>query len=148
VIVTPSLQDQLRESPQVLRELILFVARNIAGSEAEAFAEEVETWIRKHLGRDYAWPGDVRELEQCVRSVLIRKEYQPPQARAPSIQENVLRAISSGSLTAEGLLSRYCTLVYWQTGSYEQTARRLKLDRRTVKSKIDPELLAAFRAGT
>jgi hypothetical protein len=36
---------------------------------------------------------------------------------------------------------------YWQTGNYEQTAHRLKLDRRTVRSKINPELLAALRAG-
>jgi transcriptional regulator with AAA-type ATPase domain len=147
VIVTPSLQDQLRESPQVLRELILFVARNIAGKEAEVFADEVEAWIGKNLGRDYSWPGNVRELEQCVRSVLIRNEYRPLQVRAASIREDVLRSVTSGSLTADELLRRYCTLVYWQTGSYEQTARRLKLDRRTVKNKIDPDFLAALRAG-
>jgi DNA-binding CsgD family transcriptional regulator len=41
-----------------------------------------------------------------------------------------------GRLTAEQVLSRYCTFVYGQTGSYEETARRLKLDRRTVKAKI------------
>ena len=49
--------------------------------------------------------------------------------------------IVSGSLTADEVLRRYCTLVYAETGSYEQTARRIKLDRRTVKSKIDAELL-------
>jgi DNA-directed RNA polymerase specialized sigma24 family protein len=35
-------------------------------------------------------------------------------------------------------------LVYAQTGSYEETARRLQLDRRTVKSKIDRHLLERF----
>ncbi len=39
-------------------------------------------------------------------------------------------------MTADELLSRYCTLVYRQTGSYEETARRLGIDRRTVKSKV------------
>jgi len=48
-------------------------------------------------------------------------------------------------LTADALVRRYCTLVYAQTGSYEETARRLQLDRRTVKSKIDPALLEDFR---
>src|SRR4030095_10393718 len=79
LIVTPSLQEQLRESPEVLRELLLFIARRVAGVEAEALAEEVETWIVQHLSRDYEWAGNIRELEQCVRNVLVRKEYRPPQ---------------------------------------------------------------------
>jgi hypothetical protein len=36
-------------------------------------------------------------------------------------------------------------MVYAQTGSYSETARRLGLDRRTVRSKIDEELLAEIR---
>ena len=53
--------------------------------------------------------------------------------------------MGSGSLTADELLQRYCTLVYLQTGNYQETARRLQLDRRTVKSKVDPQLLAELR---
>jgi hypothetical protein len=48
----------------------------------------------------------------------------------------------AGSHTGDQLLSRYCTLVYAEAGTYEQTAQRVGLDRRTVKSKIDLELLA------
>ena len=40
-------------------------------------------------------------------------------------------------LTADELLQRYCVVVYKKTGSYVETANRLQLDRRTVKSKID-----------
>jgi hypothetical protein len=40
-------------------------------------------------------------------------------------------------LTAEQLLCRYCAMVYRRTGSYEETARLLGLDRRTVKAKVD-----------
>ncbi len=145
LIVTPSLQEQLRESPHVLRELVLFIARRVAGDEAEALADEVEAWISTRVGRDYAWPGNIRELEQCVRSVLIRKEYHPPRPRDVSAHEDFARAVGSGTMTADELLRRYCTLVYSKTGSYEETARRLQLDRRTVKSKIDPEMLAQLR---
>jgi transcriptional regulator with PAS, ATPase and Fis domain len=145
LIVTPSLQEQLQESPTVLRELLLFIARRVVDSEAEALAEEVETWIAQHLGRGYPWLGNIRELEQCVRNVLVRKEYRPSQTRALSAREEFSSAFLNGTLTADELLRRYCTLVYAQTGSYEETARRLQLDRRTVKSKIDPDRLEQFR---
>ncbi|MFQ6024734.1 MAG: sigma 54-interacting transcriptional regulator, partial [Acidiferrobacterales bacterium] len=140
VIMTPSLQEQVRESPQELRELILFIARGVAGAEPESLADDVEAWITKHLGYDYAWPGNIRELEQCVRSVLVRREYRPAPVRTP--WEDLAGALASGTLTAEALLRRYCTLVYAQTESYGETARRLQLDRRTVKSRIDWDLLA------
>jgi hypothetical protein len=59
----------------------------------------------------------------------------------------LLQAITHGTLTVEELLCHYCTLVYAQTESYLETARRLQLDRRTVKSKVDPHLLAQLRPG-
>ncbi|HEY7496409.1 MAG TPA: sigma 54-interacting transcriptional regulator [Candidatus Tectomicrobia bacterium] len=141
LIVTPSLHEQLCESAEVLHALLLFIAQRVIGAEAEALASEVEAWIVHHLGRDYPWPGNIRELEQCVRNVLIRQEYRPPQRPAQTPHAALLQAMSSGTLTAEELLGRYCTLVFAQTGSYVETARRLRLDRRTVKSKVDPQLL-------
>ena len=43
------------------------------------------------------------------------------------------------------MLRRYCTLVYAQTSSYQETGRRLGLDRRTVREKIDTRLLTELR---
>ena len=141
IIVTPSFHEQLCESPQLLREMIIFVARSLVGEEAEGLADEVETWIKEHLGQDYTWPGNIRELEQCVRSVLIRAEYYPPQTPVHSARERLISSIVGGTLTAEDLLTQYCTLVYSQTRSYSETAKKLKLDRRTVRKKLDPRLL-------
>jgi hypothetical protein len=45
-------------------------------------------------------------------------------------------------LTADELLSRYCTLIYSHTHSYERATKDLELDRRTVKSKVNSELWA------
>jgi len=146
LIVTPSLQEQLIEEPGEIRYLIAFIARRMAGDEAADLAAEVEEWIDSHLGRDYSWPGNVRELEQCVRNVLIRREYHPLSTPATNGRDAFTRAVGEGAFTAEELLCRYCTLVYAQTGSYEQTARRLNLDRRTVKRKIDPALLEQFKS--
>ena len=100
------------------------------------------------MGADYAWPGNYRELEQCVRNILIRKDYQPQRTPVARGKKNdFFGAAKEGEMTANELLSRYCTLVYAQTGSYEETARRLEVDRRTVKAKVDEELLHSLRQG-
>jgi len=142
-ITTPSLRQQIDESPDVLRDLILFMARRVAGDEGDALADEAITWIEAHLGAGYAWPGNYRDLEQCVRNILIRKDYQPHIAPAATRgkKSDMFDAAADGTLTASDLLTRYCTLVYAQTGSYEETARRLQIDRRTVKAKVDEALL-------
>jgi DNA-binding NtrC family response regulator len=149
MIETPSLQALLADAPQELPELLRFIAARVAGdAEADALAAEVDAWITKHLGRDYPWPGNIRELEQCVRNVMVRGEYRPPAAGAvPALSpgEELAAALEAGTLTAEELLRRYCTLVFSRTGSYQETARRLGIDRRTVKDKVDPGVLAQLR---
>ena len=141
-IVTPSLAEQIADSPQVLDELILYMTRRVAGDDAEPLAHKVSQWIAKNLGPGYRWPGNYRELDQCVKNVLIRHDYRPLSAPAARGLEQVTADFAAGRLTVEELLSRYCTIVYRQTGSYEETARRVGLDRRTIKSKVDRELLA------
>ena len=135
-IATPSLAEQLAGSPRVLYELIVYMARRVAGSEGDELAGEVTAWIDTHLGPDYPWPGNYRELEQCVRNVLIRKDYRPSPGGARDASQQLADELRAGRLPAEELLTRYCRLVYERTGSYEETARRLGLDRRTVRRKI------------
>jgi excisionase family DNA binding protein len=89
----------------------------------------------------------MRELEQCLRNVMVRGEYRPRRAAPASGPEDLAAAFHAGTLTADDLLRRYSTLVFARTGSYEEAARRLGLDRRTVKAKVDPGMLEALRAG-
>jgi DNA-binding NtrC family response regulator len=145
-IVTPSLRQQLDESPEVMGDLILFMSRRVAGTEAEAFAKQAVEWIETNLDPLYEWPGNYRELEQCVRNILIRNEYRISRVVKNKDRRDIFDEAREGALTATELLSRYCTLVYSQTGSYEETARKLEIDRRTVKAKVNPELLASLRA--
>ena len=134
-ISTPSLAQQIADSPQVLRESIAYMARKIAGAESEELASEAIAWVEQNLGAEYRWPGNYRELEQCVRNVLIRRNYRPARAESGDTGDELARELRAGRLTADQLLRRYCTYIYRQTGSYEETARRLQLDRRTVKAK-------------
>jgi transcriptional regulator with AAA-type ATPase domain len=144
-IMTPSLSEQIAGSDAALQEMIVYMTRRVAGAEAESLARDVSQWIDGNLGRDYAWPGNYRELEQCVKNVLIRRDYRPLRVTTPApfdgIAGDLVADLAGGRLTADELLSRYCAVVYRRTQSYEETARRLDLDRRTVKSKVDRELL-------
>jgi sigma-54 specific flagellar transcriptional regulator A len=137
LITTTSLREQLADAPEDLHNLVLFVAQRIAGDDAEELAREVELWIETRLGPDYPWPGNIRELEQCVRNCLVRGEYHP--ARPKEVVDDAAKAwlaeAERGSLTADALLTHYCRSVYRQVGTYEGTAERIGLDRRTVKRR-------------
>ena len=144
-VATPALADQIADSPGMLAELVAYMARRVAGPEDEELSKEVMRWIEQHLGPAYEWPGNYRELEQCVKNVLIRRNYRPARSAPEDSAQALAEEVRRGALTADELLTRYCTLVYARAGSYEETARRLGLDRRTVKSKVDPELLKRAR---
>lgn len=146
IVVVPALKERIADHADELRTLVVHLARRAVGDEAEVLANEVVGWIDQNLGRQYAWPGNIRELEQCLRNVLIRRSYVPsPTISAQSSadpHQKLLVAMLDGRLSADELLRRYCTLVYASTGSYDATARKLKLDRRTVRAKIDPGAIA------
>jgi transcriptional regulator with GAF, ATPase, and Fis domain len=84
LVVTPSLDEQLRDAPGERATLVRVIAGRVAGeAEAESLAEETERWIAVNLRPDYRRPGNVRELEQCVRNVMIRGEYRPAGGGSP-----------------------------------------------------------------
>jgi len=133
VIVTPSLREQIDDNREELRHLVQHVATNVAGeAEAEAITRDAMRVIHKRLGDGYPWTGNFRELEQCVRSVMLRDDYSPALVAAPS--EN--SAVLDGRMTEDELLRWYTTLVYRRTRSYQETARRLGIDRRTARSRV------------
>ncbi|MES1261613.1 MAG: sigma 54-interacting transcriptional regulator [Acidobacteriota bacterium] len=153
LIRTPSLREQIEDSPSLLRDLLLFMVRRAAGSEAERSLPEVETWVREHLPAGYAWPGNYRELEQCVRNVIIRKSYAPITGRDQTVDGDpadtaFFGRFRRGELSAGEVLAYYAALVYRQTGTYEEAAKRLGLDRRTVKAKVEAFLSDATRPAT
>jgi DNA-binding NtrC family response regulator len=169
IIRTPSLREQLDDCPDDLTLLVELVAQRCMGDRAQreqvARLTGIATdWIERSsaLGRNYPWPGNFRELEQCVRNIIIRGEYHPalfqadslpkehatsPQPRRPSTaSEQLGRDVQQGNLSLDELLDRYCSLVYSQTGNIAQTARKLQKHRRTVQSRIRPEMVAEFQA--
>jgi DNA-binding NtrC family response regulator len=150
MIQTSSLQEQLLDSWEDLHHLVSFIVRCEFGDAGESLIEETETWIEEKLGHDYPWLGNVRELQQCVRNIAIHGEYHPLLQRDQDASDGPWPALATateqGTLTAEQLMQRYCTLLYAKTGSYTKAAQQLKLDRRTVHRRINQHHLDAAKS--
>jgi hypothetical protein len=141
-IITPSLREQLAGRPDDLPLLVGFVCRRVVGEEqAERFCAEVVDWIERNLGRGYAWPGNFRELEQCVRSYAIRKEYQPLR-RADAVESACAALaddVAAGRRSYDEIERRLFTLVYERAGSWQEAGRLLGRNWRTVKARVTGE---------
>ena len=139
-VQTPSLAERYETDPTEMRHLVEHLLARIVGAEEKQLSREFLTWVQEKLGSDYQWPGNVRELDQCIRSWLIRKDYQPCKVIPEPAEENesdLPTLLANSELTAEQLVALYCKTKYEQTGSYVKTAQHLGLDRRTVKAKVD-----------
>jgi len=149
-IETPSLRAQLEESPDNIVNFVRFIATRMlpdTPGEASRLTDEVVNWIARHLGPDYAWRGNIRELEQCIRSIMIRGNYVPAR-RQSSLKKSQLAEfladVERGALDRDELLSGYFSLVYAKSGSYRATGRLLGVDWRTVKEIVDADLVQKF----
>jgi len=116
----------------------------------EELTSEIVHWLERNLPADYTWPGNFRELEQCVRNLMIHGDYHfktDNEAKTPASGESshkanpeitkLMQQISNLALTADELTSAYCRIAYKQTRSFEKAAKLLQLDRRTVRRKSD-----------
>lgn len=151
VIETPTLDAQLQDNPGVLANLVGFIVQRIAPDVKIELTTEIVNWLHEHLPVGYSWPGNIRELEQCVRNLMIHGSYRfdsqstpthassKQSARMSQRSEIVKLAdqIAELSLTADELVAAYCRIAYRQTRSFEKAAKRLQLDRRTVRRKSD-----------
>jgi ActR/RegA family two-component response regulator len=68
---------------------------------------------------------------------MLRREYHPAAEPVAGAADRQLTAFQDGTLSLEELCRLYCTHVYTSAGSYIETARRLKIDRRTVKRYVE-----------
>lgn len=135
-VQTPSLSTILQESPDELERLVAYVAGKIAGPEGPGLTDEVCVFIRKKMPRDYSWPGNFRELEQCVRNVLMHGDYNPRSAPEESPASGWQARFAAGDYTVEELLTAYITPLYQKNPNYGELGRQLGIDPRTVKKYV------------
>jgi hypothetical protein len=72
-----------------------------------------------------------------VRRILLKGAYGGQRAvKATGEPEALVRLIATGSLDARQALSAYSKLLHGRLGSFEQVARVMRLDWRTVKKYV------------
>jgi transcriptional regulator with GAF, ATPase, and Fis domain len=156
-IRTPTLREQLADRPEDLFDLTRSIAARLlrhVPEEVDPLTDESVAWIEQNLRAEYAWPGNIRELEQCVKNVLIRKPDRPQtrtwscspadggEAPSAGTDAKFFKALSAGELTMDEVTQGYASLVYDQTGRFDLAASTLGVDWRTVRSKV-----RQYRAG-
>lgn len=134
VITVPTLRQRIAEDPRELDVLVEHLLTRLLDEHNPELLELVLSAIRDSLPGDYPWNGNVRELEQCVRRILLTRRYAPD---GVSGSDSLLERLEGGSLTAHELVAGYCRLLHGRLGNYSEVARRTGLDRRTVKKYID-----------
>lgn len=152
LVQTPTLHEQLVECPDDLDTLVAFLSQRIIPdepTEAAALAQEVTAWIRTNLGEKYEWPGNIRELEQCTRNIMIRGAYTPSQRPAIKESASALDGLAENVVacrwTVDELLQHYSSLAFVREGSYVAAAKRLQVNWRTIRDRTLPELVASYR---
>jgi hypothetical protein len=140
IIEVPPLRQRLAEDPGEIDEILPFIIKRILGQASAEIVQMVKDFLHSNQPQDYAWSGNVRELEQCVRRLLLKNTYdwlqQEPSGKTIS---RITQGVESGSLTAQEMLSDYCRILYDRFGTYEAVAKTTQLDRRTVKKHIEKE---------
>lgn len=152
MIQTPTLREQLADCPDDLHWLTEFIARRVLvdlPEESSALAKEAVDWIAVQMGPNYAWPGNIRELEQCVRNVMIRKSYTPirnhPVTSCGTAQDRFARDVAAGRFTLEELIENYVSMIYAaEDRHFGRASRRLNIDWRTLKQKLNQEQVESF----
>lgn len=138
VIEVPSLRRRLDDNPGELAELLGVVVGRITGGQSAELVEMIGEYITSKVPDNYPWPGNIRELEQCARRLLLSGEYRF-QTESSTREAEFDKLFGAGKYTARELLTIYSRHLYRRSGSYEGVARIMELDRRTVKKYVQSE---------
>ncbi len=125
VIRMPSLRERIDAHPGELRILLDRIVTRVLGESSPSVAEQTERVIARSLPENYAWPGNIRELQQCVRRVLLTSTYE-----GDPLVKGVRGTAQSRH---QAVLRDRARALYLSTGNYGAVARAMGIDRRTAK---------------
>ena len=133
VIRLPSLRERRADIPALGR---MFLQKELAGRSLPEVEERVAAWLDRAAVIDHPWDGNVRELFNLLRSVMLG--FDPPlgQASMASASGAVPHAILTCEATLREVDEWYLARVLERVdGNYAAAARLLGLDRATVRRR-------------
>lgn len=75
-IAVPALKQCLQEKPSDLERLIEHILGRYTEQSAAKLVGMVIERMHEHVGSGYDWPGNIRELEQIVKRILMVSHYE------------------------------------------------------------------------
>ncbi len=135
VIRVPSLDQRFTDNPKEAEILLGYILERILGLQDAGVFKEIRDRIRTLVAEEYSWPGNVREFEQCIRSLLVSSEFHPLVKVETKVSEfdSLFRRMETGEASLDEVLQRYCLRVLEQTGTYQKAGEQLGVDWRTIK---------------
>lgn len=141
-VVTPTLRERLDADPSELQRLLrALLQRWVGGDHLLPVLDEVQAQILASRGGRWPWPGNIRELAQCARNVLVQGSCGPPEdlPQVSSAGSPLESGLAEGSWDMNELQRWYARKIYAQQGSYKAAAAKLGIDWRTLRSLVAPE---------
>ncbi|MCA9435567.1 MAG: sigma-54-dependent Fis family transcriptional regulator [Candidatus Omnitrophica bacterium] len=138
VIHVPSLAERFDQRPEEADLLLAHILIKVLGREDSEVYSDVRERIRRLLLDGYRWPGNVREFEQCIRSLLISSDFRPlvTEKEGDENLDDLYRRMDLGEAKLDEVLKIYCSRIVREEGTYRKAATKLGVDWRTIKKHI------------
>ncbi len=75
-IHVPTLRQRFKEKPSEFELMIRHAIKRFTGQESDVLVGRVIDGMHDHIRPGYDWPGNIRELEQVVKKILLVKNYE------------------------------------------------------------------------
>ncbi len=136
---TVALSEILQDRPEELVSSVHYICRKLFGATgADELSPRIVATLQSQVPANYEWPGNFRELEQAVRNIVVRNEYQAVRRQSPSSPtQQISQAFQHSSMTMAEWTRAYAKQAYQLFGNYKQAAERLEVDQRTIKKWVD-----------
>ena len=132
IIEIPPLRSRLKEYPGELMLILNRLISRVSPSVPKKLVEQIEKQLYRSVGKDYDWPGNIRELEQAVRRISLTGCYEPIDLQNKQAENGLYEE----KPTAKALLKNYAAYLYQDLDTFEAVARTMGLDTRTVKKHL------------
>ena len=130
IIEIPPLRIRVQENPDELDIILEQIVKRVVPHLSQNLLSMIQNQLDKYVGKDYHWPGNIRELEQAIRRICLSGSYRPADLQRETLD------VFSGQPTAKSILESYANHLYLKHGTYEKVSKIMDMDPRTVKKYL------------